>query len=279
MTRHDRYARWFAGALFVAAAASGTLATAADDSALLAADAALVRAVTTGDGTAARSLLDAEVTWTDAQGRTLGPAQLAQALPTLAIADEAGAEVRRFEYGRVGVVQVDRERWHALRVWARRSAGWRLLLYQEVRSLPAPPTASPSTGKECDNPCRRVPYEAKSANERGVIAAYQALETSAHGADASTWGTHVADEFILVSANSDRTFDKPTRLAAVGRASFGGVQPTRLLSARMFDFGTAVVMRSQHEPDTGNRLQIARVWISRNGVWQSTLSYQTSIPR
>lgn len=252
-------------------------AMAADDPALLAAERALTQAAAKGDGAATLVLLDADVTWTDADGRTLNRTQLAKGIPRAALGDESGAQVRRFDYNNVAVVQADRDRLHTLRVWAKRPAGWRLLLYQEVRSLGAPPTVTPGTGKECINPCRTVPYQAKSANERAVIAAYQALETSAHAADASTWGTHVADEFILVSANSDSTFDKPTRLASVGRSSFGGVSPTSLVSAQMFDFGTVVVMRSEHKPDRGDNLQIARVWVKRNDIWQSTLSYQTGI--
>lgn len=246
------------------------------DPALLAADSSLAEALDSADSEAVLEFMHPDVSWTDAQGRTLNREQMMKALPKFALAPES-AQTRRFQYGPVAVVQNDRGPLHSLRVWVQRPEGWRLLVHQDVRSLAAPPTATPGTGKECENPCRTIPYEPKSANERAVIAAYQALETSAHGADASTWGTHVADEFILVSSNSDRTFDKPTRLASVGRSSFGGVSPTRLLNARMFDLGNVVVMTSQHEPDRGRPLQITRVWINRNGVWQSTLSYQTSI--
>jgi hypothetical protein len=150
-------------------------------------------------------------------------------------------------------------------------------VHQDVQSLSAPPTATPGTGKECVNPCKTVPYEPKSDSERGVIAAYQALENSTHSGDAKTWGDHVANEFVVVSSNSDKVFDKPTRVAAVGRGAFGGVAPTALVSAQMFDFGDVVVMRSQHRPDRGDLLQVARVWVKRDGVWESTLSYQTSI--
>jgi hypothetical protein len=221
--------------------------------------------------------MNEEITWTDAEGRTLTRSQMAQAVPTPSIADERGAQVRRFEYERVGVVQVDRDTLHSLRVWVQRPTGWRLLVYQEVRSLAAPPTSTPGTGKECVNPCRTVPYEPKSPNERGVIAAYQALETAAHAADAANFTKYVADEFVVVSSNSDRTIDKPARLNGLRQGAYGGVSPTELLSARLFDFDTAVVMRSQHRPDRGAPLQITRVWVNRNGTWASTLSYQTSI--
>ena len=88
-----------------------------------------LEAVAKADTTAALNLLDEEVTWTDADGRTLTRSQMAHAVPTPAIADEGGAEVRRFDYERVGVVQIDRGRLHGLRVWVQRPAGWRLLAY------------------------------------------------------------------------------------------------------------------------------------------------------
>ena len=252
-------------------------AVAADDPMLLAADRAFVLALQGGSATPAVNLMDAAVSWTDAQGRTRPKAQLGDALPSTILGDERGADVRRFEYGRVAVVQVDRGRDHALRVWIRRAGGWRLLVYQEVRSLDQPPTSTPGTGTDCVNPCRQVPYTPKHADERAVIAAYQALETAAHAADVGRWGTHVAEEFVLVSSNSDRTFSKAERLDGLRRASKGGVAPTRLLSAEMIREDAVVVMRSEHQPDKGDRLQITRVWIKRNNVWQSVLSYQTAI--
>lgn len=249
----------------------------ADDPALNSADSAFSQALAKADIAGTLNALDSDLSWTDADGRTLTRDQVAKKVPTPAIADEGGAQVRRFAYGQVGVVQVDRDKVHELRVWVQRPAGWRLLIHQETRSLDAPPTTTPGTGKECENPCRTVPYEPKSDRERGVIAAYQSLETATHSGDAKNWGNHVADEFVVVSSNSDKVFDKPTRVAAVGRGTYGGVSPTALTSAEMFDFGDVVVMRSTHQPDRGKPLQISRVWIKRDGVWASTLSYQTAI--
>ena len=244
---------------------------------VLTADSALTQAIAASNSAPALSLMDEDVTWTDAAGRTIGKADMAQTFPTPAIGDESDADVRRFNYTRVGVVQIHKDKLHSLRVWVQRPEGWRLFVYHEVQSLATPPTSAPGTGKECVNPCRTIPYEPTNANERAVIAAYQALETSAHAADVANWGTHVADEFILVSSNSDRTFSKTERLDGLRKATFGGVSPTELISARLFDFDDAVVMRSQHRPVSGAPLQITRVWVNRGGTWASTLSYQTSI--
>lgn len=275
MTRRTRPLCLVAGLL--AACFLARPATAADNPAILAADRALLAAVARVDVAAVGRMLDADATWTDAMGRTLGPGELARALPALGIPDESGASVRRFDYGRVGVVQVGKGRLHTLRVWVQRPAGWRLLVSQDVRLLDAPPTSAPGIAGVCDNPCKRVPYQPKTDNERAVIAAYQSLETTAVASDANNWGKYVADEFLLVSSNGDRALDKPTRIEGLRRATHGGVMPTQLVSAMLFDFGTAVVMRAEHKPDRGDNLQIGRVWVKRNGGWMSTLSYQTSI--
>jgi len=36
-------------------------------------------------------------------------------------------------------------------------------------------------------------------------------------------------------------------------------------------------MTSQHQPDRGDLLRIMRVWVTRDGRWVETLSYQTAI--
>jgi|SRR5688572_508223 len=241
------------------------------------ADRALVAAINSGEELSALELIDEDVTWTDAAGRTVTKPQLRDMWPAPAIASETGTEVQAFDYGRVAVVRIDRGRLHTLRVWAQRPLGWRLLVYQEVESLASPPAAAPGVGHECVNPCKTLPYEPKTDNERGVIAAYQALEIAAHAADVDNWGRYVADEFVVVSSNSDRVLTKEARLEGLRRAAYGGVSPSALVSAQLLDFDTAVVMRARHQPESGSPLQIGRVWIKRNGAWLSVLSYQTAI--
>jgi hypothetical protein len=207
-----------------------------------------------------------------------------QAMPKLLIDEVAGRgsataarDVKEYDYGSVNVVEVNRGKLHTLRVWVKRPSGWRLLAVQDVRSLDAPPTSTPGTGKTCENPCGAVPYTPKNATERAVMTAYSELEAAATGRHAEAWSARAADEIALVSSNSDRAFDKPTRAAAIAKATLGGVAPTKLLSARLADFDNAVVMTSQHETDQGRLLHITRVWIHRDGRWQETLSYQTAI--
>ena len=248
-------------------------ATAAD------ADRALAADMNDGDALSALELLDDAVSWTDSSGRTLTKTQLMDMYPQPAIAKETAAEAHSFDYGRVWVVRIDRERRHALRVWVERPTGWRLLVYQEVVSLESPPAAAPpGLDRECVNPCKSIPYKPETINERGVIAAYQALETAAHSADVNNWGRYVADEFVVVSSNSDKVLTRQGRIDGLRKAAYAGVSPSALVSTELFDFDNAVVMRALHQPETGNPLQIARVWINRNGEWMSVLSYQTASP-
>lgn len=247
--------------------------------AVASADQTFVRGTVAGDATAVAAVLDQDFTWTDANGRTLDAARVKQALPQPAIANEANAQIASYEYGSVAVVQANAGKLHTLRVWVKRPAGWRLLVYQEVKSLDAsaPASAAPPAQSTCENPCGAVPYAPKTAVEREVMKAYTSLEEAAMGGKAKEWNEVAADEIALVSANSDRTFDKATRSAAIAKASLGSVRPTKLLSAKLFAFGDAVVMTSQHQADSGQHLQITRVWVKRDGRWQETLSYQTAI--
>jgi len=247
--------------------------------AVASADQTFVRAAAAGDAGSVASVLDQDFMWTDANGRTLDAARVKQALPKPAIPNEATAQIASYDYGSVAVVQVNAGKLHTLRVWVKRPAGWRLLVYQEVKSLDAaaPASTTQSTGNKCENPCGAVPYTPKTAVERDVMKAYASLEEAAMGGKAKEWNEVAADEIALVSANSDRTFDKATRSAAIAKASLGSVRPTKLLSAKLYEFGDAVVMTSQHQADSGQHLQITRVWVKRDGRWQETLSYQTAV--
>ena len=250
---------------------------AAQEPAVLAADAAFVQAAGKADKAALAGLLDANFSWTDMAGKTQSAAQVAQALPKLLIGDESKAEVKRFSYGQVAVVQAASGQMHVVRVWVKRPAGWRALVYQEVKLLDAPPTVTPGAGKDCANPCKSVPFEPKTASERAVIVSYMALENSVVTRDVEKWASLIADEFAALSSNSNKLLDKATRKAELARSTLAGLSPTPLSWARMFDFGDAVVMESEHQPDRGKPLHVTRVWIKRGAGWVETLSYQTSI--
>jgi hypothetical protein len=240
---------------------------------MMGADRAFVQAVAKADKPALKKLLDADFTWTDFEGKTQSRAEVLRDLPKPA----AATELKPYTYGEIGDVQANLGRAHVLRVWVKRPGGWKAIVYQEVMSLDAPPSSTPGAGKDCENPCRSVAYEPKNETERQVITAYSKLETAAMAHNSAVFATLVGDEFVAASSNSNKLYDKRGRMDDFNHAKMAGVAPTPLTSARMFDFGAAVLMRSEHTPDRGKPLHVTRIWVKRAGNWVETLSYQTSV--
>jgi hypothetical protein len=264
----------------VLVALSGSRTIGADESAdeaLSQADRAFVQAVGKADKVALEKVLDADFTWTDFEGKTQTRAQVLQSTPKSAVTDEKDAQIKQYNYGELGDVQANQGKAHALRVWAKRPGGWKTIVYQEVMSLDAPPSFAPGAGKDCENPCKGIPYKPKNETERQVSAAYSKLETAAMAHNSAVFATMVGDEFVAASSNSNKIYDKRGRMDDFDHSKMAGVAPTPLVSARMFDFGGAVLMVSEHIPDRGKPLHVVRVWVKRNGSWLETVSYQTSV--
>src|SRR5690349_4532297 len=262
----------------------------------LAADQAFVDAASKSDTAALDKMLDARFTWTDANGKTLGRQEFLREAPKPAIAaGDAGAQTApdsltaahdladsasvqdSHNYGSLEVVQVHRGKDQALHIWVNRSTGWRRLLYQEVRLLDEPPPPSPGTRAACENPCKTMPFEPKSPNERDVIAGFMALQTYTVAHDAKNWGVYVADEFEAANSNSDQTLNKRGRMADLARSKMAGYTPMPVVDMRVLDFGAAAILISNHQPPNAKPVHITRVWIKRGGHWMEAASYQTRI--
>jgi hypothetical protein len=253
------------------------LAAPQPDQGMLDADRTFVQAAAKADKLVLEKLLDADFTWTDSEGKTRTKTDVVRDLPKSTIENENAAQSKQYTYGEMGDVQVNLGRSHVLRVWAKRAGGWKAMVYQEVMSLDAPPSFAPGAGKDCENPCKMVPYPPKNDTERQVITAYSKLETAAMAHNSAVFATLVGDEFVAASSNSNKLYDKRSRMDDFDHSKMSGVAPTPLVSARVFDFGDAVLMTSHHQPDRGKPLHVTRVWVKRNGNWMETLSYQTSI--
>ena len=247
------------------------------DQELLQADRAFAAAVAQADKRALAKMLDADFSWTDSDGKTQNRSKVLESLPKPGIPDESAASTKHYLYGELADVQMNLGRVHALRVWVKRPAGWRAIVYQEVTSLQAPPSLTPGAGKDCQNPCKSVSYQPKNDTEKQVVSAYEHLETAAMAHNSAVFNTLAADEFIAASSNSNKIYDKRGRMEDFDHSKMAGVAPTPLSSARMFDFGDAVLMTSFHNPDRGKPLHVTRIWVKRNGNWMETLSYQTSV--
>src|ERR1700752_816654 len=81
---------WCAGFLLTMAIRRGTAL--ADEPSVLQADREFVQAAARGDTAVVAKLLDADFTWTDAEGKTLSHSEVLGALPKPALGDEAAAQ-------------------------------------------------------------------------------------------------------------------------------------------------------------------------------------------
>ena len=260
-------------------ALSGVSTAAAAQSAVEA-DHAFMRALAASDKAAAGRLLDTDLIWTDTEGKTQDKAAILAHLPASAGND---ADSKSYTYGKVVTVRTDSGKLHVLRVWTERPAGWRLLVYHEVKQ--AEPSATPAAPappvRECVNPCQKVPYEPKNDAEAGVIKSWQALETAVTAGDSRTWAQHFADEFVVISSSGTEPVTKQGRMAALDRQKKAGTNgaPAGLAPGRtrMFTIGDTVVMNCEAVPHRGKPAHITRVWIKRDGAWLMTVSFQTTI--
>jgi ketosteroid isomerase-like protein len=270
------------GAVFsstLAFVSRGSVAIIADDQSVLQADHEFVQAAAKGDAATVGKILESDFTWTDADGKTRARAEVLNSLPTPALGNETGAQVNQQVHGQVGAVMSGRDKTHVLRLWVRRPAGWRLLVYHEVtlgRQSPGPP--GPSV-KDCENPCKTLPYKPRNEAEQAIVASWQALETGVTNHDAAAWSPHIADEFVMLGSTNDHPLTKADRIATLNlqKQTGFGAAPAPLVSAQMFDFGDAIVMTSLHQPYTGKPVHVSRLWIKRNGQWIMAISYQTTI--
>jgi hypothetical protein len=254
-------------------------AVAADDQSVLQVDREFVQSAAKGDAPTVGRLLDADFTWTDADGKTQSRADVLQSLPSPALGNESGAQVKQRTYGQVGAVMSGREKISVLRLWVRRSSGWRLLVYHEVALRQQPSTSSGSNVKDCENPCRTLPYKPKNEAEQAIIASWQALEAGVTNHDAAAWSPHIAEEFTMLGSTNDHPLTKADRIATLNLQKQTGFAsaPAPLVSAQMFDFGDAVVMTCLHQPYSGKPVHVSRLWIKRGGQWIMSISYQTTI--
>ncbi|HEY2108686.1 MAG TPA: nuclear transport factor 2 family protein [Candidatus Acidoferrales bacterium] len=258
---------------------SAALFAAENDPAILKLDSQFLKAAANGEAANVAKFLDNDFTWTDAAGTTLSATEVAHVLPKPALGDESDVDVTERTYGDVSSVSASHGKIHVIRFWVKRPEGWKLLVYHEVKQLDQPSTSAGSGVKVCENPCKSVPYQPANESERAIIASWQALETGVTGHDASAWAPHIADEFVQISSNSDHPIDKHGRMETLNKQKASGVgsAPAPLVSAKMYDFGDAIIMTCLHQPYSGKPIHVSRLWIKRDGQWIMAISYQTTI--
>ena len=248
----------------------------ADNSAsLLQADKAFVQALARKDATAA-NFLAADFSWIDSAGKRLTRASVLQSFPAVSNAD---VEPQVRVYGDTAVVRVNRGRMNVLRVWVKRAEGWRALLYQEVLQVEKSEPPAGKTSTECVNPCKTIPFEPQTANEKEAIASWQGVMRAMAESDADAYSPLIADEFTATDTFHDRPFTKTDRLAQINKQKTTGTRaaPQEVRDAEMFDFGETVMMIA-HEQRPGAKFYFnTRMWMKRDGRWQMLFSLNTQI--
>jgi hypothetical protein len=242
-------------------------------------DREFVQAAAKGDTATVAKLLDADFSWTDADGKTQTRAEVLGSLPTPALGNEAGAHQQLQTRNQVQAVMMNRDKLHVLRLWVKRGSSWRLLVYHEVALGRQEAGPSGSGVKDCENPCKTVPFKPKNESEQAIIASWQALETGVTNHDAAAWSPHIAEEFAMLGSTNDHPLTKADRIATLNlqKQTGRGTAPAPLVSAQMFDFGDSVVMTCLHQPYTGKPIHVSRLWIKRDGKWVMSISFQTTI--
>ena len=116
--------------------------------AVLQADHSFLQAFQKADRATADRLLDADFTWIDSQGKNQSREEVLEKLPAPANAD---VDVHSRVYGQSAVLRANRGKVQVLRVWIKRSPGWKLILYQEVTQVEKsePPLAGDASG-DCE---------------------------------------------------------------------------------------------------------------------------------
>jgi hypothetical protein len=244
------------------------------DETLLQVDRDFQQSVSKADRTQVEGLLGKDFTWTDSQGKTETRTEFLGRLHSLSTPP---ATPHPQIYGDVAVVTASSGRVQAVRIWVHDQSAWRLLAAQET-TLSEIATPPKNDATECENPCKTIPYFPKNDSEKDIIASWQALETAVTQHDAQAWASHIADEFVIINNNNDRVFTKQDRMAVLDkqREKSAPSAPVPLVSAQMFDYNDAVVMKAEHQRSTGRAIHVTRVWIKRDGKWIMAFSQQTT---
>jgi hypothetical protein len=188
--------------------------------------------------------------------------------------------------GPAGVILIARGKVHILRVWVKRSTGWRLLHVNEITQLAQAPAGDAAVPSEagvvtpCINPCKSVPFTPPTPADQAAFSSWQQMETGSSVRDMDVWGAQVTDDCLIVDSAGSDPLTKAERMAKTLKQKEAGVRTNEavpLLQARMFDFGDTVMMVSEHQPYGGKPYWATRLWTNRSGHYQMFISFHTTI--
>ena len=251
-----------------------TIAGSKDEQAVVHADGQLLTALGKADKASLDQLMDSDFSWVTPAGVLRARSSILAATPRPAIASGSGAEVTARGLGsRIVVVQHHSGKTHAMHVWVKRGASWRLLHINEVTEGPRVVYAGTTLGEaECINPCKVVPFVPATPNEKAVMESWQAQQS---GPD--EWARHIPEDNVARTSNG--TYTKADRIAVQQDQITAGTRAAAgpLTWARIWEFGDSALMLALQPRAVGKPFWGSRVFELRNGVWMMAESYQTTI--
>jgi hypothetical protein len=254
----------------------------------IAADHSLTTAIAKSDEASAGKLLDPDFSWTDRTGKTRAKSEILSALRTLKADDDA--DIKIIDAGQVVLIHgnhhipAQNTAVRFVRVWVKRPEAWQLLVYQETNKAEKNPEkrsgfGAPSNGAPvaCENPCKTVPYKPDIAAEQEVVSMWQAVERTVLTNDVEAWIPNFTDDFIFVTPDGGAPLNKADRVAMITelRRTNTTLIPAEVSAMKVWVFGDAAVMRSEHKPLHGKVLHVTRLFEKHNNHWQIAFGQQT----
>lgn len=179
----------------------------AQESDLLATNAALDEAFQSANSDSVDGLLDPEFTWVFKDGSHAFRSDVVRLLPTPGTSNGEEQEITERIYGKVGVVQVFSGTVRALRVWANRVDGWKLVHINELDVSPEYATRGGAYRDslpneqlpDCVNPCTTIPYQPSTSGSQAAMESWQGQEIAAATMNMSYedgWAYYAAEENV-----------------------------------------------------------------------------------
>ena len=240
------------------------------------------------DRAGVEKLLDPDFSGTDRKGMTVTKAEYLSNLSSLATGDDSDVQV--MDAGRVVLLRgshflpSQNVNVRFVRVWVERPTGWQLLIYQETNKADKNPEKRagfgvPSNGEpvNCENPCQTIPYKGDTPAEQEVATMWRAVERTVLTNDVEAWIPNFTDDFLFVTPDGGTPLNKADRVAMIKelRRTNTTLIPAEVLSMKVWVFGDAAVMRSEHKPRQGKILHVTRLFEKNNGRWQIAFGQQT----
>ena len=254
----------------------------------LLADHAFTAAIVNADQVVLAQWLDPDFTWTDRTGKTHAQAEVLSSIASLG--RDADADVQTVDAGKMVLIRGSHRipsqsaSMRFARIWVKRPQAWQLLIYQETNKAEKNPEkrsgfGAPSNGAPvaCENPCKTIPYKTDNAAEQEVASMWQAVERTVLTNDVEAWTPNFTDDFLFVTPDGGTPLSKADRIAMITelRRSNTTLIPAEVTSMKIWVFGDAAVMRSEHKPLHGKILHVTRLFERRNGRWQIAFGQQT----